>query len=270
MVCHSLLSVGADAKATLEKGSGMTLNAPTRRLVGAGSPHTTKRDDLPLGDRPQLRPCRINWLLPDGGFDDTRLLIPAHPLFEDAFCAFARGSLIETPQGPLAIEDLLPGDRVMTADGSAQKVIWIGSTTLVPTPEARSGRHVPLFRIMPDALGLGRPMSHMVIGPSARMLGESGQTLKRVCNMEDGVHVARLSPPSPVDVYHLCLEDHGLIRAGGILCESYHPGTTTLSDVGPAMRELFLKLFPHIHHVSDFGILALPRDRDELDGASLA
>lgn len=248
----------------------MTLNAPTRRLVGA---EATRAETLPLtarsAVRPHLRPCRASWLLPNGSIEDSRFLIPAHRLFEGAFCAFARGSLIETPNGPVAIEDLLPGDSVLTQDGRAEPVIWIGSTTLVPSP-ADDKREVPLFRVMPDAFGLGRPLSHMVVGPSARMLGVHQHGLRRIASFEDGENVSRLRPPSPVDMYHICLRDHAILRVGGLLCESYHPGHGALSDVGPAMRELFLKLFPQIDHIGDFGLLALPRDQDDLDEVDAA
>lgn len=43
---------------------------------------------------------------------------PAIPLFENAFSAFTHGSLIQTTYGPIAVEDLQPGDMVQTATGT--------------------------------------------------------------------------------------------------------------------------------------------------------
>ena len=189
-------------------------------------------------------------------------MIPANALFEGAFCAFARGTLLETPFGPVAIEDLLPGDTILTADGQAQPITWIGTTTLVPNSQGGTQRSVPLYRVMPDAFGMSRPLSHMVAGPSARIPGQSGQTLTSIAAYEDGVQITRLSPPSPVELFHICLEQHALIRVGGLLFESYHPGHAALRDVGPAMRELFLKIFPQIDHITDFGLMVQPREPD--------
>jgi len=227
-------------------------------------------EKLPNGKRPQLRPCRASWLTQRGEVEDTRFLIPAHPLFESAFCGFSRGTLVDTETGPVAIEDLLPGDRVLTDDGSAQQGTWIGTTTLVPTADHSDDRSVPLYRVLPDAFGMSRPLSHIVVGPSARILGRYAQALTPMSHFEDGVHIAALCPPSPVEMFHLCLKEHALIRMGGMAFESYHPGLGALRDVGPAMRDLFMKLFPHIESFPDFGLLSYPRTPDPIDGASAA
>ncbi len=217
-------------------------------------------DPLPESFRRKLRPCRAMWLDSRGDVEELRLLVPAYPLFEAAFCAFSRGTLIATENGPTAIEDLLPGDRVLTSDGNAQPLTWIGTTTIVPS--SKDLPQVPLYRISPDAFGLGRPLSHLVAGPSARILGAGQQTLTPISTFEDGVNVTRLSLPSPLDLYHICLQEHGLLRMGGLEFESYHPGHGALRDVGPAMRTLFMKLFPQIGHVTDFGLMKHPRDPD--------
>jgi hypothetical protein len=228
------------------------------------------QDAITGGARPQIRPCRASWLTRGGQIEDTRFLIPAHPLFEAAFCGFSRGTLVDTPNGPTAIEDLLPGDMVLTSDGMPQPIAWIGATTLVPTTPDSSNRAVPLYRVMPDAFGMSRPLSHMVVGPSARILGQYGQILTPLARFEDGVNIAPLSPPSPVDMFHICLKDHALIRMGGLAFESYHPGMDALSDAGPAMRDLFMRLFPHLDTIADFGLMAHPREAETIDDATAA
>ena len=120
--------------------------------------------------RPQLRRYEISALLENGNISQTRQIAPALPLFEDAFCAFSRGSLIDTENGPVAIEDLQPGDRIMTTDGQAETLLWKGSTALVPGRPGPSGRNLRLTRIMADAFGMQRPMSYVLAGPSARLL----------------------------------------------------------------------------------------------------
>ncbi len=228
------------------------------------------KDTVAGGKRPQLRPCRSSWLTHSGEIRDARFLIPAIPLFESAFCGFSRGTLVDTPTGPVAIEDLLPGDMVLTDSGLSQEVSWIGATTLVPASGDVEDRTVPLHRILADAFGMSRPLSHIVVGPSARILGHFGQALTPMSRFEDGVNVAPLSPPSPVEMFHLCLRDHALIRMGGLAFESYHPGVGAHYDLGPAMRDLFLKLFPQIDSLADFGTMLYPRDNDPVSDITAA
>lgn len=249
----------------------MNWRAPVPRAVeGHATAIHSVTEVLPSGKRPQLRPCKASWLDANGEIQNTRFLIPAMPLFERAFCAFARGTLLSTQTGPVAIEDLLPGDHIVTADGSAKPITWIGTTTLVPASAPGNLPEVPLYRIMPDAFGMSRPLSHMVAGPSARVPGHSRQTLTTLASFEDGVQITRLRPPSPVEMFHQCLDVHALIRIGGLTFESYHPGHAALSDLGPAMRELFMKLFPQIDHITDFGPMVYPREPDPIDGATAA
>ena len=83
-------------------------------------------------NRPQLRRYEVSSLLPNGDIAETRHIAPALPVFEDAFCAFSRGSMVETEYGPVAIEDLLPGDNLIVEDGTVLPVLWKGSTMVVP------------------------------------------------------------------------------------------------------------------------------------------
>jgi len=190
---------------------------------------------------------------------------PAIPLFESAFSAFGRGTLIQTEQGDVAVEDLQPGDMIQTSTGEAAKLIWIGSSTFVP---AHVGRRMPLVRIMPDSFGPSRPSNFVTLGPAARLLqtphhlrGETDgqQLLTPVRQFIDGVNVIEVVPPTPVRLFHICLDRHAAINAGGLQLETFHPGAAATRAVSHAMRDRFLSMFPQIGHVSDFGPLAHPR-----------
>lgn len=190
---------------------------------------------------------------------------PAMPLFDSAFSAFARGSLMSTTQGYVAIEDLLPGDNLHTSSGEAAKILWIGSSTFVP---AAPDRRMPLIRIMADTFGVSRPSSFLTVGPSARLLqtphhlrGNQGgtQMFTHASEFVDGVNVIEICPPTPVQMFHICLTRHAAITVGGMEMETYHPGSIATKEVSSEMRDLFLSMFPHIAHSSDFGPLAHPR-----------
>ena len=218
--------------------------------------------------RPQLRRYEISALLKNGNISQTRQIAPALPLFEDAFCAFSRGSLIDTENGPVAIEDLQPGDRVMTTDNQAETLLWKGSTTLVPGRPGPSGRNLRLTRIMADAFGMQRPLSYVLAGPSARLLHTphhlrsligDAQMLTPVQEFIDGSNVIETAPPTPVELFHICLPRHAAIRIGGLEFETYHPGVNAVRTISHAMRSLYLKLFAHVDYLTDFGPLAFPR-----------
>ncbi|WP_424831285.1 Hint domain-containing protein [Ruegeria sp.] len=219
----------------------------------------------------QLRRYEVSSLLDNGDVAQTRHIAPALPMFEDAFCAFTRGSLVDTEDGPMAIEDLLPGDTVLTQDGSSQKVLWKGSVTLIPGREDSRGRTRPLTRIMADTFGMQKPLSGVITGPAARLLGtpahlrhlNGGQPmLTPVHEFQDGMGVIETLPPTPVELFHICLPRHAVIRVDGLQFETYHPGVNAARMISQSLRSIYLNLFSHIESLSDFGPLLLPRAGD--------
>ena len=59
-------------------------------------------------------------------------IAPATALFESAFSAFARGTLIKTAQGTCAIEDLQPGTLIETEEFGPQPMVWRGMMNIIP------------------------------------------------------------------------------------------------------------------------------------------
>ncbi len=219
---------------------------------------------------PASRIFEVAALRADGSQTVSQHKAPALPLFEAAFSAFARGTVLDGADGAIAIEDLQPGDWLRTSSGEPAQVTWIGSSNFVP---ADIGRRTPLVRIMADTFGLARPESFLSLGPAARLLqtphqlqGTTGGAamLTPIQAFVDGVNVIEVVPPTPVRLFHLCLTRHAAIFAGGLKVETFHPGANATRSVSHAVRDLFLSMFPRIAHVSDFGPLAHPR-APELD-----
>ncbi len=238
-------------------------NGSARRfgLTGSGPNAKGLRDSTPI----PTRSFEIAALREDGSLYIGQDKAPALPLFESAFSAFARGTLILTPNGEVAIEDLQPGQMIATSSGEPARLIWIGSTSFVPSD---AGRRIPLIRIMPDSFGQSRPSSFLTVGPGARVLhtphhlradADGARLLTPVQEFVDGVNVIEVVPPTPVRLFHLCLTRHAAIQAGGIEMETFHPGANATRAVTHAMRDRFLGMFPQIGHVTDFGPLAHPR-----------
>jgi hypothetical protein len=212
-----------------------------------------------------MRSFEVAALRKDGSLYIGQDKAPAVPLLEQAFSAFARGTLIRTTAGNVAIEDLQPGDMIDTSSGEPAQLIWIGSSSFVP---ADAGRRVPLIRVMTDSFGQGRPSSFLTVGPGARVLhtphhlrGDAGGTrmLTPVREFIDGVNVIEVVPPTPVRLFHICLTRHAAVHANGIEMETFHPGATAVREAPQSIRDRFLSLFPQVAQLSDFGPLAHPR-----------
>jgi hypothetical protein len=201
----------------------------------------------------------VSFLRRDGSVHSTRHVAPATPVFEAAFAAFARGTLITTTRGPVAIEDLDPGMKIVTIERGPSPLLWIGSTSVRPS----QGNGPSLTRIMAEALGMGRPMSDLLAGPGARLLQRNAvkgeQVLRPIRELIDGTHVIELRPPSAVQLYHIALHRHATITAAGLEMETYHPGPGFENTLPHHQFAPFMALFPHIDRPSDFGSLAHPR-----------
>ncbi|MFV2053502.1 Hint domain-containing protein [Aliiroseovarius sp. YM-037] len=213
-----------------------------------------------------LRRYHVSSLNEAGHLTDFQRIAPALPVFEAAFSAFARGSIVATDEGPVAVEDLMPGMNVQTACGDYAKLVWIGSTAHVPS-QTRDGEHARLTRISADSFGLGRPMPDLLLGPSARLFQEntklsSQMGSKSAClpaaGFVDGETVISVTPVSSVQLFHLGFESQQIIHVNGLDCESYHPGATTDQIRTDEMLSVFLSLFPHCRTLEDFGPTEVP------------
>lgn len=212
-----------------------------------------------------IRMADISSLRPDGSIESHQLKVPALPVFDAALSAFARGTVLQSEKGPIAVEDLLPGDRLITAQGEACCVTWIGSATFAPN-ELRAS--APLTRIMADSFGVSRPESFLTLGAAARVLqtppslrSDAGRTrlMTVASRFVDGTHVIEVSPPTPVRLYHLSLHRHAAVLAAGLEVETYHPGPQPTKTLSHTLRSVFMSMFPHVRNLTDFGPMMYQR-----------
>lgn len=222
--------------------------------------------------RPTLmRRYECSALLPDLTIAFNQHVAPATPLFEECATALARGTLVQTLRGEMAIEDLMPGDYIETANGS-EPITWIGSTNYVPGTGDEGSSLTHLTRIMADRFG----GMDVMVGPAARMvyrhakldklLGQ-GAVLAPVADFIDGDRIIEVNPGGTVQMFHLMVGNHTTFKVGGLEIETYHPGKAVGQDLSPKMRALFLSMFPNITDLEDFGQVSLTRTtRKGIDG----
>lgn len=206
------------------------------------------------------RRYNVAWLSASGDAKSHTIVAPAVPAFEQAFNAFAQGTLIQTESGKVAIEDLRPGDQIATADGGLQPLMWIGSMTLFPQQADLGLSSSHLYRITENIFGLDRSAPDLMLGAAARLLPglfavDSSSNLVDIDDLADGCSVVRVRPISAVRTFHLGLIGHRLIRANGVACESFHPGEYPHLEHSPEMFDIYMSLFPHVKSADDFGPL---------------
>lgn len=164
---------------------------------------------------------------------------------------FTPGTLIDTPSGPRRVEDLLPGDRVLTRDHGAQPLLWVGRRQLGADQTAAAPRLRPI-RIAAGALGPGMPDRDLVVSPQHRLLLRSrilsrvtgeAEVLTAACQLLGWPGVEVLPAETGVTYLHLACARHEIIRANGAWTETLYAGPQFREARSPMAREIAL-LFP--------------------------
>jgi len=249
--------------------SSTTANLAVRSVSSPASlGRDASLDGQPQRSRPLMRKYEVAHLTPSSQIEEKSVLAPALPVFEDSFASLGRGAILQTETGPCAVEDLLPGDRIMTASNEFQTLMWHGSMTVIPGAQNRRPEMGTLTRVTSESFGYGRPMPDLVLGPSARMtyttpavrtLTGRNTALVPVRDFIDQEQIIELTPISAVQVYQLGFKNHERICVNGVELESLHPGLPHTIAMKPDMMAMLMALFPHKGSLHEFGSLLHPR-----------
>ncbi len=166
---------------------------------------------------------------------------------------FTPGMLIATPKGERLVEDLRPGDKVITRDNGIQEIRWIGSRPLDGRMLAANPHLQPIL-IRQGSLGEGLPERDMLVSPNHRVLVANDRTAlyfdehevlvaaKHLVNHR-GVHeVSAIG----VTYMHFMFDRHEVVLSNGAWTESFQPGDYTLKGMGNAQRNELFELFPEL------------------------
>jgi hypothetical protein len=193
---------------------------------------------------------------------------------------FVNGTLIATPTGGALVEDIAPGDNIVTADGRVRPVKWVGFRHI----NLRGHRNLPKaapIRIVRGAFGKRRPARDLLVSPDHAIWIAAD----RIADATDEVHAAGgvLIPAevlvnsatifqdtslSELTYYHIELDSQDVLLAEELTVESY-------LDTGN--RGLFANAgLPTILH-AEFAVNAATKERATsgcapllLDGAVVA
>jgi hypothetical protein len=130
---------------------------------------------------------------------------------------FMPGTAIATPTGAVAVETLSIGDLVLTSDGRAAPVRWIGRQT-VSTLFADETR-LPV-RITAGALGDNLPVRDLLVSNDHALLVE-GVLVQAGALINGSTIVRERNVPPVFTYYHVELDDHSLILAENVPAETF-------------------------------------------------
>lgn len=158
---------------------------------------------------------------------------------------FASGTRIMTDAGPVPVEQITAGMRVVTMDNGYQPVRWAGSKQV-----RAAGRMSPV-RIAPGVFGndVGVEVSpqhrlHVSNWRTALYLGQDEVLVPAKMLLHIPGVTRRVG--GDVTYYHLLFDRHEVILADGLWSESFYPAGCGLGTLEAAARNEVLTLFPQL------------------------
>lgn len=175
--------------------------------------------------------------------------------------AFTRGTMITLAGGrPRAVEDLRPGDRVLTRDHGAQPLRWVGRRTV-----RAIGPYAPVV-VTKGTLGND---ADLIVSQHQRLflyrrgrdrLARTSEVLVKAVHLVEGERIF-IRKGGFIEYFHLVLDDHEIIYAEGVPTESLlvnEAMTGTLpEDLAREVSTRFPEMTqqPHYGTEADIGLL---------------
>ena len=172
---------------------------------------------------------------------------------------FTKGTMIATASGAKAVEDLQPGDLVLTRDHGLQPIRWTGcwhadAAKLAAKPQAQ-----PIV-IRQNALGANMPSTDLTVSPQHRIMVASA-IIERMCNAPEvcvaakhllghpGVETA--AAPDGVTYYHFLCDSHEIVLANGAWAESLLIAPEMYQSLPWSSVTRIFQLFPNLKALLD-------------------
>lgn len=182
---------------------------------------------------------------PDGtitggaGIGDLSFTIPP-----EVVC-FARGTMIATAKGLVAVENLKLGDRIPTRDNGIKPIRWIGSKTVAAT-----GKLAPVVfsaGILGNDCDLLLSPRHRVLltGWKAELLFGEPEVLCPAQHLINGDTIYT-APAPEIEYFHIMFDAHEIILANGAPCESFQINSANMTALDQDTRREILTLFPEL------------------------
>ncbi|WP_103332583.1 Hint domain-containing protein [Pseudotabrizicola formosa] len=167
---------------------------------------------------------------------------------------FTPDTRIATPGGLRLIQDLRPGDRILTKDNGPQDILWTGRRRMSGA-RLYAMPHLRPVRFRSGALGQDRPDGDLVVspqhrmvlnGPAARALFNTDEVLVKAEDLLNDTTICVDHALREVTYIHILLNRHNIVWANGMETESFHPSNTALDTIDPDQRCALMAALPEI------------------------
>ncbi len=141
----------------------------------------------------------------------------------DFTTCFLAGTHLATPDGPRRVEELRIGELVLTADGRAAPVHWIGVQTIVSV--FADPLHSFPVRVAAGALGPDLPRRDLFLSPDHALFLDG--VLVQAGALVNGTTIVRArGMPERFTYFHVELDNHALILAEDVPAETFVDNVT--------------------------------------------
>lgn len=173
--------------------------------------------------------------------------------YSDVTC-FVRGTLIETDQGPVPIESLQAGHRILTSEDGF-KPLRIAMSRKLSADDLCQNANLRPVRIVAGALGNGLPERDLLVSRQHRMVVSSKIAERMFGEKVVLIAAIRLTElpgvfiepdDIAVEYFHLLFDRHEVIFAEGAPTESLYTGAESLKSLTQQARDEIELLFPDL------------------------
>ena len=173
--------------------------------------------------------------------------------YADFITCFAADTMIATPDGEIAVQDIEVGQPIWTLDNGIQPVRWVATTTVQGI-----GAFAPVH-IEANALGNAEPLTvsqqhRMCIQNYASQLLFGSDNVLVAAKHLVGMPGVSIAPRQSISYTHFMFNQHQIVRSNGMLSESFFLADNSLNGVDWPARAELLALFPSLATgIDDFG-----------------
>ncbi len=168
--------------------------------------------------------------------------------YADVIC-FATGTLIDTPDGPRAVEDLQPADLVTTLDHGPIPIRWVRSSH---QPLEAAEKDAKPVLIAAGALGGELPLQDLIVSPQHRILVGGHRQLQALFQTEALAPAKSLTSlrgirnmqgKTKITWIHFACDRHEVVTANGCLSESLLLGPMVVNGLTAPERQALTDIF---------------------------
>lgn len=211
-------------------------SGPGSSTIDGGAGYNTMTFEGQQADYTVTMVAGVTYVVGDGQSDT---LTNIQQLVFGAVPCFAHGTLIATPDGQTAVEQLAIGDEVRLASGAATSILWIGRRSYGGRFLAARPELLPIL-IRAGALGNGLPQRDLRVSPLHAMFLDG--VLVAAEHLVNGATIVRDVACDTIQYFHIELDRHEIVLAEGAEAETF------LDDDSRGMfhnAAEYTALFPH-------------------------